>query len=38
MIYNQKNSNHPMYLIEKLKHGGCYERYRYYLDMDGYNQ
>jgi len=35
MNHEHKNSNHPMLVMEKLRHGGCYECYIYYLDMDG---
>ena len=35
MNHKQKNSNLPMFVITTLRHGGCYERYLYYLDMDG---
>ena len=38
MDYEQKNSNLPMFVKTKLRHGGCYERYFYYLDLDRDNQ
>lgn len=36
MNHAQKNSNHPMFVMKQLRHGGCYECCIYYLDMDGY--
>jgi len=34
MNHTQKYSNRPMFVLKHIRHGGCYEYYKHYIDMD----